>query len=183
MKVGTLDAHERKEVFRVRHRKEPSGCTPTLRPRRPALAAWPFLAAALVAILSCGSPGTPTLPAREALTLRAQALTDASNRRDWEAVHRHFSPRWASSCSADEYGAFIEGSLASFRQFMGIPDEAVLSTSVRDVSVSGEEGIVNGRFLVDGEPLPVGQGGGDRWVLVHGQWYAEPENRERGCGP
>jgi hypothetical protein len=123
----------------------------------------------------------PLSPEEEALWDRAVASFAAAEGGSWQAMYEYISPRWQETCEAEEYAARAGTFASLFRGFMELPDDAPIRLWVKDVNITGEEGIVVSGVVSDGKPIEYGEDATRRWVLTDGTWWEEHAAWEVGC--
>jgi hypothetical protein len=64
---------------------------------------------------------------------------------------------------------------------MGLPDDAPIKLWVKDVYITGEEGLVFSGVISNGQPVEYGEDATRRWVLVGGKWWEEHPAWADGC--
>ena len=64
---------------------------------------------------------------------------------------------------------------------MGIPEDEKLTFSVLRVTVDGDIGRVYSEMKHDGDVIEFGEGVGDGWEYVDGEWWAEEDDWETAC--
>ena len=140
------------------------------------------LISAVLILLLLGCGGTPLTP-EASLMKRAQAEADEASNSNWLENYKYLSPRAREVCSNGEWAVSSGMGMMLLREFLGIPEDAKLTFTVNRVTVDGDVGLAFDELRSDGDVIDMGEANeGGRWVHVDGEWWAEDDDWEDGCG-
>ena len=144
----------------------------------------------VVAVIGCGG-ATGAIPASmlppdesdRDLYDRVDAAYAALNAGDWSALYNFTSVRFREDCTRQVYAAGIDSGFRFVFAYMNLDGSIPFEWAITRIDRNGERAAVfadawhSGRLV-----LPPGVGSSpDRWVLIDGEWWQEPDAGPLGC--
>ena len=133
------------------------------------------LIASIVLQACARDAGAPPADPEVALRQRATTFGNAFLTGKYGDAYELLSPRFRVGCCSADFETQSGRALALPAAFLKFDPNAKLGFVITKVQVTGAEGLVFGNLTANG--AVVGEGAtayGSRWVLVSGEWYAEP---------
>ncbi len=140
-----------------------------------------LIAVLLLVAVACGDGGGDGNDelTEESLTANAEGFARAFLEGDAAEAYEYLHPGYKEECSLQDFRELLVFAQTFIEGFAG--DDVKLDEGeyrIDDVSIDGNEGLVQGQFLLDGEELSDDGASEEQWLFENDQWFTTTEEEE-----